>query len=49
MHSLFLNATSFDQDLTGWCVVQFEDEPTNFSNGSALQPGNHPHWGEPCT
>lgn len=45
MEQMFELAESFDQDLTEWCVPNFDSEPQEFSLNSALTPENHPVWG----
>jgi len=45
MNGLFRDATSFNQDLSGWCVSSFSIMPPDFSTNSALSPSNHPVWG----
>jgi len=46
MAHMFESASSFNQDLSGWCVEQFESEPTNFSAfGCPLTSANKPVWG----
>jgi hypothetical protein len=42
---MFNQATSFNQDLTQWCVSNFNLEPREFSFESGLSPENHPVWG----
>ena len=43
--TMFNDAQSFNEDLTGWCVKAFDSEPNNFSSSSALDPNNLPVWG----
>jgi len=45
MSEMFIRASSFNQDLTKWCVSQFPTMPSNFSTSSALTASNHPVWG----
>jgi len=45
MFEMFSDASSFNQDLTQWCVSNFLGEPYNFSENSSLSPENHPVWG----
>ena len=45
MNGMFQFATVFNQDLSGWCVTNISTEPSNFSNGSALDLANYPVWG----
>ena len=42
---MFEGATSFNQDLSGWCVSNITSEPTNLNN-SALTNANKPKWGK---
>ena len=44
---MFNAATSFNQDLSSWCLRFISSEPDNFSN-SALTTSNKPVWGD-CT
>lgn len=50
MGGMFFNAAAFNQNLSGWCVQQFENEPTNFKTGAAFanDPSFQPDWDEPC-
>ena len=47
MNGMFGGATNFNQDLTNWCVSNFQSEPDEdgFSSGSALTEANKPIWG----
>ena len=51
MNSLFEGATSFNQDLKSWCVINFGDSagepiPSNVSSkNSGLSENNYPLWG----
>ena len=45
MREMFFSAGSFNQDLTSWCVTQFEQEPSHFSKGSNLWIEHRPLWG----
>lgn len=45
MYGMFNSATSFNQDLSHWCVTNIVSEPVAFSVGSALTTGNKPVWG----
>jgi hypothetical protein len=46
MGSMFRNADSFNQDLTGWCVTNISTEPGDFTTvRSALIDSNKPVWG----
>jgi hypothetical protein len=50
MYGMFHYATTFNQDLSGWCVSNFTDEPPLFDGGAPLEsnPENHPDWGALC-
>jgi hypothetical protein len=45
MRDMFKSASTFNQDLTHWCVSRFSTIPFDFSTNSALSPSNHPVWG----
>jgi len=45
MTDMFNQASSFNQDLTEWCVSNFSYEPNTFAFGSALTEANKPIWG----
>jgi len=45
MREMFLEATVFNQDLSGWCVTNITSEPENFATDSALTDANKPVWG----
>jgi hypothetical protein len=46
MAEMFNSASSFNQDLTGWCVSNIASEPGAFAgNTSALTNANKPIWG----
>ena len=45
MAGMFQFAESFNQDLTKWCVSNFDTKPTFFSDESGLSLANHPVWG----
>jgi len=45
MGSMFVNASSFNQDLTAWCVSNIISEPDNFATDSVLTEANKPVWG----
>jgi hypothetical protein len=42
---MFYDASSFNQNLTGWCVTYFLSEPVEFAENSALTEANKPIWG----
>ena len=44
MHTMFRN-TSFNQDLSSWCVTNIVSEPNDFSVLSPLSESNKPVWG----
>ena len=49
MSNMFNYASSFHQDLTGWCVSNITSEPGAFAaNTSALTDANKPDWGGTC-
>jgi len=45
MQFMFYQASSFNQNLTGWCVTNITSEPRNFASQSALSEANKPIWG----
>ena len=47
MGFMFYGATSFNQDLSGWCVTQIPSEPTDFDIGASswTLPASRPIWG----
>jgi len=45
MNHMFNGASSFNQDLSGWCVTNFNSLPSIFSSSSALAESNKPIWG----
>ena len=46
MNGMFGGATNFNQDLTNWCVSNFQSEPDDdFATNSALTEDNKPVWG----
>jgi hypothetical protein len=49
MAYMFYQATSFNQDLSGWCVSGLT-EPSNFDLGATAwtDAGHRPQWGDPC-
>ena len=42
---MFQEATSFNQDISSWCVINIASEPTDFSTDSPLSETNKPVWG----
>jgi len=45
MVGMFYQASSFNQNLSGWCVTNIASEPTDFSTNSPLTQSNKPVWG----
>jgi hypothetical protein len=45
MSEVFQNATSFNQNLTQWCVSNFSSEQQLFSASALLSNNNKPVWG----
>jgi len=45
MEGMFSFASSFNQDLSDWCVSNISSEPNGFSASSALTNANKPVWG----
>ncbi|KAI8108199.1 hypothetical protein M9434_006228 [Picochlorum sp. BPE23] len=39
------SASSFNQDLSSWCVSEISSEPVGFAGNSALTDPNQPDWG----
>jgi hypothetical protein len=50
MSQMFLRASSFDQDISSWCVSQISDKPFTFDNGAGFEgeTQKQPDWGEDC-
>jgi uncharacterized protein (TIGR02145 family) len=42
---MFQQATSFNQDISNWCVTNIPSEPSFFSYNSPLLEANKPDWG----
>ena len=42
---MFFDATSFNQNISNWCVTNIDSEPTDFSLNSPLSQSNMPVWG----
>ena len=42
---MFEQASSFNQNLSGWCVSNITSEPQRFSQNSPLSTPNKPVWG----
>ena len=49
MGAMFAYNSSFNQDLTDWCVSNITSEPSQFANNSALTNANKPKWGKEFT
>jgi surface protein len=45
MEGMFSGASSFNQDLSEWCVGSIESEPSSFSNGTTSWTLPKPVWG----
>lgn len=46
MNYMFQNATTFNQNLNGWCVTSLTTSPpTGFNNGGVMSSTNFPAWG----
>jgi hypothetical protein len=45
MNSMFANASSFNQDLSGWCVENITDTPPGFDDGADSWVLPRPIWG----
>ena len=44
MYAMF-SGSSFNHDITKWCVINIKEEPTDFKKDSALTNANKPIWG----
>jgi hypothetical protein len=42
---MFANASDFNQDISYWCVINIDLEPSSFSQNSPLSESNKPVWG----
>jgi hypothetical protein len=42
---MFYGASSFNQDLSGWCVTRIPSEPDDFDEGAASWTLPRPEWG----
>jgi hypothetical protein len=44
---MFKSAESFNQDISSWCVENFDSEPGQFDNGAAFEgeTQKQPNWG----
>jgi plastocyanin len=45
MEEMFNSASTFNQDLSNWCVTNLTSEPSKFSSSSPLTEANKPVWG----
>jgi hypothetical protein len=45
---MFGYASSFNQDLSGWCVELISSEPIYFDYGATSWTEPRPIWGEDC-
>jgi surface protein len=45
MEGMFRSASSFNQDISNWCVTNLSGAPTDFSLDSPLSESNKPVWG----
>jgi len=45
MNFMFNEASSFNQDISSWCVTNIVSEPSEFSAESPLSESNKPVWG----
>jgi len=45
MYYMFYSATSFNQDLSGWCVSPITSEPSSCDNGATAWVLARPVWG----
>jgi len=45
MSGMFAGASSFNQDLSGWCVSNIMALPTGFDNGATSWVLDRPVWG----
>jgi hypothetical protein len=45
MDTMFSDATSFNQDLSGWCVPTIPSLPTDFDTGASSWVLPRPVWG----
>ncbi len=45
MGGMFFNASSFNQDLSGWCVTEIPSVPADFDSGAGSWTLSRPIWG----
>jgi hypothetical protein len=50
MYQMFYETSSFNQDLSGWCVEQISNAPNNFDTDANnwVLPNSRPIWGAAC-
>jgi hypothetical protein len=48
MRGMFCYASSFNQNLSGWCVILIPSEPGNFDIGATSWILPRPNWGATC-
>jgi hypothetical protein len=50
MSAMFLHASSFNQDISAWCVEQITQKPSNFDEKAGFESVNakQPNWGDAC-
>jgi len=50
MVSMFNGAKSFNQDISNWCVEQFDSKPGSFDLNSGFegQTARQPQWRQEC-
>lgn len=45
MNYMIASTPLFNQNLSGWCVINIPSEPTNFATGSGISANYKPVWG----
>jgi len=45
MDAMFQSATTFNRDLSGWCVTNIGSLPNNFDAGASTWTAAKPVWG----
>jgi hypothetical protein len=45
---MFRSASTFNQDISSWCVEQIPIEPSGFASNAPLPDANKPIWGATC-
>ena len=50
MTGMFSSASSFDQDISSWCVSLIPTKPTDFDTGTLVSwtTAEKPNWGAVC-